>query len=134
MNALEDLLRKLSTLVKPPQPSAPVGGCLQVHLPVWKSLTVSPTVLQILQEGYILPLRHNPPLVMEPPHMHCTRLPELREQIAVLQQKGAIEPADLRYPGFYSRIFVVPKATGGYRPVIDLLLLKVSDLAKKLKF
>ena len=34
--------------------------------------------------------------------------------------KQAIEPADPSTPGFYSVIFVVPKNSGGWRPVIDL--------------
>ena len=43
------------------------------------------------------------------------------EQVADLRSKGAIEPAPLPLePGFYSRLFVVPKASGGWRPVIDL--------------
>ena len=36
--------------------------------------------------------------------------------------KGAIEPASSG-PGFYSRLFVTPKVTGGWRPVIDLSFL-----------
>jgi hypothetical protein len=35
--------------------------------------------------------------------------------------KAAIEPVrDLNTPGFYSRLFLVPKNTGDWRPVIDL--------------
>ena len=36
-----------------------------------------------------------------------------------LRAKGAIEPAPSS-PGYYSRLFVTPKVTGGWRPVIDL--------------
>ena len=36
-----------------------------------------------------------------------------------LQSKAATEPASSE-PGFYSRLFVTPKVTGGWRPVIDL--------------
>lgn len=43
-------------------------------------------------------------------------------EVSSLLAKEAIEDAPLS-PGFYSRIFVVPKATGGFRPVIDLSLL-----------
>ncbi|XP_068233763.1 uncharacterized protein [Palaemon carinicauda] len=35
-------------------------------------------------------------------------------------QKGALETVRLPGPGFYSRLFMVEKATGGWRPVIDL--------------
>ena len=34
--------------------------------------------------------------------------------------KGALEIARDPGPGFYSRLFLVEKATGGWRPVIDL--------------
>ena len=34
--------------------------------------------------------------------------------------KQALIPADPSTPGFYSHLFVVPKKTGGFRPVIDL--------------
>ena len=34
--------------------------------------------------------------------------------------KGALEIARVPGPGFYSRLFLVEKATGGWRPVIDL--------------
>ena len=39
-----------------------------------------------------------------------------------LLSKGAIEPSSSG-PGFYSRLFVTPKVTGGWRPVIDLSFL-----------
>ena len=39
--------------------------------------------------------------------------------VADLQSKGAIKSASLE-PGFYSRLFVTPKVTGGWRPVINL--------------
>ena len=41
--------------------------------------------------------------------------------------KGAVEPAPSG-PGFYSRLFVTPKVTGGWRPVIDLSRLNRSVL------
>ena len=34
--------------------------------------------------------------------------------------KGALEIVPDPGPGFYSRLFLVEKATGGWRPVIDL--------------
>ncbi len=51
--------------------------------------------------------------------------PVLREEIAVLLAKGAIEPvppAEMRQ-GFYSPYFIVPKKGGGLRPILDLRLL-----------
>ena len=41
-------------------------------------------------------------------------------EVQSLLPKGAIELAPLPSPGFYSRLFVVMKASGAWRPVIDL--------------
>ena len=49
----------------------------------------------------------------------------LEEEIQALHRKGAVEPAPPT-PGFYSRMFVVTKATGGWRPIIDLSTLNLS--------
>ena len=48
----------------------------------------------------------------------------LNQSVQDLRNKGAIEPAPL-YPGFYSRLFLVRKATGEWRPIIDLSSLNV---------
>ena len=48
-------------------------------------------------------------------------------------KKEAIEPAPLNTPGFYSRLFVVPKVTGGWCPVIDLSTLNLSVIKTKFK-
>ena len=47
--------------------------------------------------------------------------------VADLLQKGAVEPAPSS-PGYYSCLFVAPKVTGGWRPVIDLSRLNHSVL------
>ena len=49
----------------------------------------------------------------------------LEEEIQALRRKGAVELAP-PMPGFYSRMFVVTKATGGWRPIIDLSTLNLS--------
>ena len=48
----------------------------------------------------------------------------LNQSVQELRNKGAIEPAPLT-PGFYSRLFLVHKATGEWRPIIDLSSLNV---------
>ncbi len=53
------------------------------------------------------------------------KAPVLRAEIAVLLAKYAIEPvplADMR-SGFYSPYFIVPKKSGGLRPILDLRVL-----------
>jgi hypothetical protein len=46
----------------------------------------------------------------------------LSEEVQSLLLKRVIEEIPLT-PGFYSRLFLVPKKTGGMRPVIDLSIL-----------
>ncbi len=57
--------------------------------------------------------------------MAVRNAPVLREEIAVLLAKDAIEPvppAEMRQ-GFYSPYFIVPKKGGGLRPILDLRVL-----------
>ena len=44
----------------------------------------------------------------------------LEEVTLALIAKGAVELAPLPSPGFYSRLFVVWKTSGSWRPVMDL--------------
>ena len=46
--------------------------------------------------------------------------PQLEEEVASLLQKGAVEEIHPISPGFYSRIFLVPKKNGKVRLIIDL--------------
>ena len=48
-------------------------------------------------------------------------------------EKNALEVVETRSPGFYSRLFLVEKATGGWRPVIDLSPLNAFVLQTKFK-
>ena len=43
----------------------------------------------------------------------------LNQELQNLLRKGAVEPAP-QSPGFYSRLFLVQKASGSWRPIIDL--------------
>ena len=44
----------------------------------------------------------------------------LQEEVLSLLKKGAVEEVSMTSPGFYGRLFCVPKASGGWRPVLDL--------------
>ena len=66
------------------------------------------------------PLLHNPLSFPTSPQQQEI----LREVVHQLLEKNAIELViNPHSAGFYSRIFVVPKASGGWRPVIDLSIL-----------
>ena len=47
----------------------------------------------------------------------------LRQEVEDMISKGALERVADPDPGFYSHLFLVEKASGGWRPVIDLSLL-----------
>ena len=49
----------------------------------------------------------------------------LEKEVQSLVQKGALELAPLPSPSFYNWIFVVMKASGSWRPVIDLSILNL---------
>ena len=49
----------------------------------------------------------------------------LREEVSKMLQKGTLEVVDQPGPGFYSRLFLVQKVTGDWRPIIDLSVLNM---------
>ena len=85
-------------------------------------------MVEVLREGYRIPFLQPPPLSAYPipmPSYAPTSIKgaALEEVTLALIAKGAVELAPLPSPGFYSRLFVVWKTSGSWRPVIDLSLL-----------
>ena len=81
--------------------------------------------MEVLRFGYRLPFLSTPPLSDAPlpmPSYSPTSIKgaALEEVTLALVAKGAVELALLPSPGFYSRLFVVWKTSGSWRPVIDL--------------
>lgn len=109
-----------------PKPLFPVGGVLQRFSHNWTVLLSLPLAIrEVILHGYALPLSSPPP--RSAPRTFPSRIDRrqvLLEQVTLLLGKGVIE--QVNHPaedGFYSRLFVVPKSSGGWRPVIDLSLL-----------
>ena len=79
----------------------------------------------MLREGYCLLFLSAPPLSNVPVPMpsyspSSIKGAALEEVNLGLIAKGAVELVPLPSPGFYSRLFVVWKTSGSWRPVIDL--------------
>ena len=119
-----------------PPSSDLIGGCLGLHWEKWGLIGAEIWVIKLLQEGYQIPFVSPPPLRSQPPDSRrLTSLSlkgrALHQELQLLWDKGAIEPASAS-PGFYSHVFVVPKASGGFRPIIDLSIL--NSYVSKTKF
>ena len=81
-------------------------------------------VVEALRVGYRIPFDRRPPLSERPLSLPAYS-PQSIKGVALTQElqnflrKGAVEPAP-QSPGFYSRLFLVQKASGSWRPIIDL--------------
>ena len=103
-----------------------VGGCLSSHWRRWQEIGAETWVVTVLRDGYRVPFKDSPPPLARTPVSFPTyragspRAQALRQEVEAMLAKGALEIARDPGPGFYSRLFLVEKATGGWRPVIDL--------------
>ena len=100
---------------------------------MWSDEGTEPWVVEVLRWGYQIPFRRAPTLSRDPIPFpaYCPnsiRGKALEGEVQSLLAKGAIELAPLPSPGFYSRLFVVMKASGAWRPVIDLGVVITNDL------
>ena len=80
-------------------------------------------VVEVLRVGYQIPFDRQPPLSERPLSLpayspQSIKGVTLTRELQHLLQKGAVEPAP-QSPGFYSRLFLVQKASGSWRPIID---------------
>ena len=81
-------------------------------------------VVEVLRVGYRIPFDRRPPLSERPLSLpayypQSIKGVALTQELQTLLRKGAVEPAP-QPPGFYSRLFLVQKASGSWRPIIDL--------------
>ena len=103
-----------------------VGGCLSSHWRRWQEIGAETWVVTVLRDGYRVPFKDSPPPLARTPVSFPTyragspRAQALRQEVEAMLAKGALEIVRDLGPGFYSRLFLVEKATGGWRPVIDL--------------
>lgn len=105
----------------------PVGGRLAKFWRIWEQLDSEHLHTGLLlRSGYRIPFLQDPPLstlpIAFPAYQQGTdKFQTLQLEIASMLSKKAIILLSPPFsPGFYSRLFVAPKASGGWRPVIDL--------------
>ncbi len=98
------------------------------RLEAWLALpSPSRWLTRTIRLGYVIQFTRRPPkysAVLET-SVAARNAPVLREEIAVLLAKDAIEPvpqAEMRQ-GFYIHYFIIPKKGGGLRPILDLRVL-----------
>ncbi|XP_074533298.1 uncharacterized protein LOC141796211 [Halichoeres trimaculatus] len=102
-----------------------VGYFSNQQLGYWAAVASDPWVVSTLTQGYKLQFRRRPPLssrVKSTVISNPAKALALDQELSALLAKQAIEAVDpLAHPrGFYSTYFLVPKKTGGYRPILDL--------------
>ena len=89
----------------------------------WEEITDNKWVLSIVRHGFRIPFSKIPPLSSVPIRMSKSSSPFLREEIENLNKRAVERVQNPGTPGFYSRIFLVPKKNGTLRLIIDLSLL-----------
>ena len=105
----------------------------------WEQLTTDVYVRSVVREGYRIDLSHPPPLSPVPIPMRlphgADQVSALLREVTALLDKGAIEEVNRLSltPDFYSRILLVPKKDGGFRPVFDLKSLNAFVVKEKFK-
>ena len=103
-----------------------VGGCLAPHWRRWQAVGAESWVMSVLRDGYRVPFKDSPPPLSRTPVSFLTyradspRAQALWQEVEAMLAKGALEIALNLGPGFYSRLFLVEKASGGWQPVISL--------------
>ena len=107
-----------------PLPNILVGGRLAHCAQNWAEITDDKWVLSVVRKGYRIPFLERPILSPDPVFFQQPLSQQLEEEVASLLSKGAVEEIIPECPGYYSRIFLVPKKKGKLRLIIDLSVLK----------
>ena len=107
--------------LRPPVATEILAGRTQLHLGNWRKITSDQWVLEVIQ-GYKLELTSLPEQLWIP-SSETDRISAglISEEVQAMLDKGAICRIQ-RNPeeGFFSRIFLVPKKDGKFRPVVNL--------------
>ena len=116
----------------------PVGARLQNFWQTWLERGAGPKIVQVLREGYTLPIRIRPNLTRSPTvisrYANLHRNSYLLEALHQLIDKNAIELVHNQTSlGFFNRLFLVPKPNNKWRPILDLSKLNLFLKVEKFK-
>ena len=89
----------------------------------WAEITDDNWVLSLIRKGYRIPFKERPILSPDLTFFQQPLSLQLEEEVPSLLSKGAVEKIIPECPGYYSRIFLVPKKNGKLRLIIDLSVL-----------
>ena len=106
-----------------PLPNILVGGRLAHFAKNWAKITDDEWVLYLVRKGYRILFLKRPILSPDPVFFQQPLSQQLEEEVTSLLSKGAVEEIIPECPGYYSRIFLVPKKNGKLRLIIDLSVL-----------
>ena len=111
-----------------PKPHIPTGSRLYQFRKAWKNISTDKWTQSVIRNGYRIQFRVRPKLTrVVPQFLRATpsdpeKIQLLQTEVKSMLDKHAIEPVSSCHPkgGYYSRLFLVRKKSGGWRPVIDL--------------
>lgn len=108
--------------MRPPVVNINVGGIVRQFTSFWPSLTAAEWILNAISVGVRIPFTGVP--FQGRPGKNMSFSPELtvicQVEVNSLQEKGAVGRIPLEDRCFVSGIFVIPKSSGGFRPIVYL--------------
>ncbi|XP_064412326.1 uncharacterized protein LOC135355709 [Latimeria chalumnae] len=115
----------------------PTGGRLSAFLPAWEAITTDQWVLEVIRSGYAIQFKESLP-DSSPSLPRLSDSAKAPDQVVALELElasRAVEPVpeDQEGTGFYSRYFLIPKKSGGFRPILDLRRLNQSLRVEKFR-
>ena len=114
-----------------PKPDIPTGDRLYHFPQAWQNITTDQWTQSVIRSEFRIQFRVRPKLTRVIPQFQRKSLtdPEkirlLQQEVESMLEKRAIEPVSSHHPkgGYYSKIFLVQKKSGGWRPLINLFRL-----------
>ncbi|XP_045036842.1 uncharacterized protein LOC116935930 [Daphnia magna] len=97
-----------------------IGGRIKHFSKAWKLISADPWILNVVRHGLELDFETPPVMVKFPcnARMDVDQLSIGNKEVGALLQKGAAVKASKI--GFVSSMFIIKKASGGFRPIINL--------------